>query len=107
MSIDIEDLIKRWQRAGVRAQEEKVRVIELNGEFRATSSSQPLESYRLWPSEYGWACECQANQEHHVPCKHLAALADLIGLDLLADTRTTATVPEAGDLAQSQRVKAP
>lgn len=92
---DMQDLIKRWQRAGMRAQEEKVRVIDLGGEYRATSSSQPLESYRLWPSEYGWACECQANNEHLMPCKHLAALADVLGIDVLSDTRTIATVPES------------
>jgi hypothetical protein len=83
----IDDILKRWQRASERADIEQVRVIEVDGEFRATSSSTPLRSYRLRHTDRGWSCECIANHEHMLPCKHLAALATILDLDLLADMR--------------------
>lgn len=82
-------LIERWKRAGVRAQEERVRVLEIDGEYYATSSSQPLGAYTLRRMEDGWACACVANSEHGLPCKHLWALADMLGLDLLSDVRVS------------------
>jgi hypothetical protein len=83
----MDDIIKRWQRATERADVEQVRVIEVGGEYRATSSSSPLHSYVLRSTDRGWACECIANREFMMPCKHLAALATVLGLDLIADMR--------------------
>ncbi|HLJ65970.1 MAG TPA: hypothetical protein VKX16_01255 [Chloroflexota bacterium] len=83
------DLIRRWQRAVERAGEEQVRIVNIGGELFATSSSQRMGAYRLSRTAAGWACECIANQEHLLPCKHLAALADALGLDVLADMRIT------------------
>lgn len=90
----MDDILKRWQRAAERADMEQVRIIEVDGELRATSSSTPLRSYRLQHSDRGWACECIANRDHMLPCKHLAALASVLDLDLLADMRVE--VPAAG-----------
>ena len=90
----IDDILKRWQRASERADIEQVRIIEVDGDFRATSSSTPLRSYRLQHTDRGWACECIANREHMLPCKHLAALASILDLDLLSDMRVE--VPTAG-----------
>jgi hypothetical protein len=83
----MDELIKRWQAAAVRAQEENVRVILLAGGYFAASSSHPLKAYHLDPSPAGWGCECVANADYHLPCKHLAALAQVLDLDLLADMR--------------------
>lgn len=79
------DIIERWQRAAERARDERVRVIAVGGEYRATSSSQALGSYRLTQGPEGWACECVANKEYGMPCKHLWALAEAIDLDVLRD----------------------
>jgi hypothetical protein len=83
----MDEIVKRWQRAAERAEVEQVRIIEVGGEYRATSSSVPLRSYRLQATDHGWACECIANREHMLPCKHLAALGSILDLDLLSDTR--------------------
>ncbi|HZU12865.1 MAG TPA: hypothetical protein VFB58_08500 [Chloroflexota bacterium] len=82
-----QDIIERWRRAGERANEEKVRILDLDGTYRATSSSHPLGSYRLEHTPEGWACECIANGEYRMPCKHLWALADALDLDVLRDMR--------------------
>lgn len=81
----MEALIQRWQRAAQRADEERVRILDIGGEYRATSSSHPLGSYRLCASVDGWTCECTANSEFGLPCKHLWALADVLGLDVFSD----------------------
>ena len=83
----MDDILKRWQRAAERADVEQVRVIEVDGEYRATSTSTPLRSYRMQHTDHGWACECIANHEHMLPCKHLAALASILDLDVIADMR--------------------
>ena|SRR5947209_3241846 len=83
----MEDILRRWQRAAERADIEQVRIIEVDGHYRATSSSTPLRSYRLQMTDRGWACECIANREHMLPCKHLAALASILDLDVLSDMR--------------------
>jgi hypothetical protein len=83
----MDEIIKRWQRAAERADVEQVRVIEVDGEYRATSSSSPLRSYALRRSDRGWTCECIANRDYMLPCKHLAALAAVIDVDLIAETR--------------------
>lgn len=83
--MEIDELVRRWQRAAERADMEQVRILDLNGEYRAASSTRPLASYALHKTERGWACECEANALHGVPCKHLAALADVLDLDVLAD----------------------
>jgi hypothetical protein len=79
------DILARWRRAAQRAQDEKVRILEIDGQYRATSSSRPLGSYRLWHTPDGWMCECPANYEHGKPCKHLWALSELLDLDVLSD----------------------
>jgi hypothetical protein len=81
------DVIRRWQRAAERADEERVRVLAINDELRATSTSHPFSSYLLHITPGGWACECRANAEFGMPCKHLSALADLLNLDVLSDVR--------------------
>lgn len=83
--MEMEQLIARWRRAAERADEEQVRVMKLGDEYRAASSSTPLASYALRLTDAGWSCECEANAVHGVPCKHLAALADLLDLDVLSD----------------------
>lgn len=90
--MDKNELIKRWQHAAERAQEEHVRILALGGEYRATSSSRPLGSYLLHRTPEGWMCECTANGEYGMPCKHLWALTEALGLDLISDIRIT---PEA------------
>ena len=62
-------------------------VLAIDGEYRATSSSHPLGSYRLMNNGDGWSCECIANREYGMPCKHLWVLADALGLDILTDIR--------------------
>src|SRR5919202_4003720 len=57
----VEGIVQRWQRAAQRAADEQVRIIAVNGEYRATSSSTPLGSYLLQKSEAGWTCGCVAN----------------------------------------------
>jgi hypothetical protein len=84
-----QDIIQRWQRAAQRAEEEKVRVITVDGQYRATSSSHPLGSYLLENTPEGWACECIANHDYMMPCKHLWALADALNLDVLKDMRVS------------------
>ena len=79
------DIILRWQRAAERARDEQVRVIEVGGRYRATSSSHALRSYRLRRGAEGWSCECIANSEYGMPCKHPWALAEAIDLDVLRD----------------------
>lgn len=81
----MEETIHRWERAGKRADEEHVRIILVNGEYRATSTSQPLRSYHLQETSDGWTCECIANGQYGMPCKHLWALAGVLGLDVLSD----------------------
>jgi hypothetical protein len=93
------DILARWQRAAQRVQDEQVRILEIDGQYRATSTSRPLGSYRLWRTPDGWVCECPANYEHGKPCKHLWALSELLDLDVLADIRvdwdTDEQAPEA------------
>jgi hypothetical protein len=84
---EMDEIVRRWQRATARADEEQVSIIDVDGEYRATSSSVPLGSYRLRKTDRGWACTCIANEEHLLPCKHLAALAEVLNLDVLADMR--------------------
>jgi hypothetical protein len=79
------DLIDRWTRAAERAAEEQVRVLAIDGHYFATSSSQPLRAYRLERGEHGWRCQCVANGDHGMPCKHLWALCETLGLDVLSD----------------------
>lgn len=93
--MDTNHLVKRWQHAAERAAEEQVRVLALGGEYRATSSSHSLGSYLLHRTPEGWACECIANGEYGMPCKHLWALAEALGLDVLTDMRIAAE-DEAG-----------
>jgi len=83
----MDDVIKRWQRAAQRAQEEQIRLVKVHGEYHATSSSQPLGSYQIWRSPDGWACDCVANREYGMPCKHLWVLAEILDLDVLSDVR--------------------
>ncbi|MBV9281868.1 MAG: SWIM zinc finger family protein [Chloroflexi bacterium] len=83
----MEGLIARWRNAARRAEEEQVRILSIDGAYRATSSSRPLGSYRLDRTVDGWTCECVANREYGMPCKHLWALAEALGLDVLADVR--------------------
>lgn len=83
----MDELIKRWQRAIEKAHDEKVRVIRVGNELRATSSSLELGTYELHRTPEGWTCECRASQEFGIPCKHLAALAELLDIDVLADVR--------------------
>lgn len=80
-----QEIIRRWQRAAQRALDENVRVLNINGQYRATSSSHPLGSYLLSNDGAGWTCECIANREYHMPCKHLWALAEALDLDVLKD----------------------
>jgi hypothetical protein len=93
-----QDIIQRWQRAAQRADEEKVRIVEVGGVYRATSSSHPLGSYVLEKTAEGWACACIANHDYMMPCKHLSALADTLGLDVLTEARVAWT-PEAAEIA--------
>lgn len=81
------DIIERWKRAGLRADEEKVRILQLDSGYRATSTSHPLQSYVLTRTDEGWTCDCIANGEYHMPCKHLWALAAALDLDVLRDMR--------------------
>jgi hypothetical protein len=85
--MEVDQIIRRWQRAAERAQDERVRVVAVGGEYRATSSSHPLGTYVLSRGPEGWQCECVANGEYGMPCKHLWVLAGLLGLDLFADVR--------------------
>ena len=82
-----QEIIDRWRRAAARAEEEKVRIIDVDGQYRATSSSQPLGSYRIQKTPEGWTCECIANGEYGMPCKHLWKLAEDLNLDVLRDMR--------------------
>jgi hypothetical protein len=84
---NMESIVRRWQAASERALDEGVRIVQIDGRRYATSSSQPLGAYELTKTADGWACSCIANREYGMPCKHLAALADALGLDLLSDTR--------------------
>ncbi len=93
--MEMDELITRWQHAAERAQDEQVRVLAIGGEYRATSSSHPLASYLLHRTPAGWACECVANGEYGMPCKHLWALAEALGLDVLSDMRITASNAES------------
>lgn len=93
--MEMHELIERWRRAAERAEEEKVRILALGGEYRATSSSHPLGSYLLHGSSQGWACECIANAEYGMPCKHLWVLAEMLGLDVLTDIRISQDVVES------------
>jgi hypothetical protein len=92
------EIIRRWQRAAQRADEEKVRIVDVDGEYRATSSSHPLGSYRLEKTSEGWACECIANHDYMMPCKHLWALSEALDLDVLKDMRV-AWDPESATIA--------
>jgi SWIM zinc finger len=81
----MDQLIARWERAAQRAGDEKVRILRIGGQYWATSSSKQLGSYLLQRSSNGWTCECPANREFKVPCKHLWALAEVLALDPLSD----------------------
>lgn len=83
----MDEIVRRWRRAAERVDTEQVRVIAVGGEYWATSSSRLLGSYRLRPTDHGWTCDCVANREYMLPCKHLAALAAALNLDVLADMR--------------------
>lgn len=85
----MEAVIERWQRAAERAAEERVRILLIDGHYRATSSSHPLGSYLLDRTPGGWTCGCLANREYGTPCKHLWALAEALDLDILNDMRIT------------------
>lgn len=93
-----QEIVRRWQRAAQRAEEEKVRILDVEGEFRATSSSHPLGSYHLDKTPQGWTCECIANHDYMMPCKHLWALAEALNLDVLKDMRVSWS-PETAELA--------
>ncbi len=92
-----QDIVNRWHRAAQRADEEKVRIVNVDGQYRATSSSHPLGSYLLQQTREGWACECIANHDYMMPCKHLWALADVLNLDVLKDMRVSWS-PETAEL---------
>lgn len=89
----MDELIRRWQRATERAAEEQVRVVRLGEGYFATSSSQVFGAYQLLPSAEGWTCECIANGHYHLPCKHLAALAEALDLDVFSDVRIDWSLP--------------
>lgn len=91
----MQEIVKRWRRARERAMEERVRVVEIDGKFFATSSSRPMGTYELRCTEEGWTCSCVANEQYHTPCKHLAALAEMTDLDLLSDVRLDLEALEA------------
>jgi hypothetical protein len=91
------DILLRWERAAERARDERVRIIAVGEEYRATSTSHQLGSYLLTPGPEGWSCECVANREYGMPCKHLWALAEALDLDVLRDTRVLWSAE--GDLA--------
>lgn len=84
---DMDQIIERWRRAEERVLEEGVKILEIGGEYRATSTSTALASYRLYRTTEGWGCECPANAQYGRPCKHLAALSENLGIDLLSDVR--------------------
>lgn len=67
--------------------EERVRIVNVEGRFFATSSSTPLGTYELRRTDEGWGCTCVANEQYRNPCKHLAALADVTEIDLLSGVR--------------------
>lgn len=91
----MDELVRRWQAASERALDEKIRIIEIDGKRYATSTSQPLGAYELTLTEEGWGCSCIANREYGMPCKHLAALAQVLGLDLLGEVRLDWSALEA------------
>ena len=93
----MDEIIQRWSRAAQRAADEQVRIIEVDGQYRATSSSRPLGSYLLRRTDAGWTCSCIANGEYEMPCKHLWALAEVLGLDVLADMRVASPDDSDGD----------
>jgi hypothetical protein len=97
----MDEIIKRWQAASERAIDEKVRIVEIDGHRYATSSSQPLGAYELTKTNEGWGCSCIANREYGMPCKHLAALAETLGLDVLSDMRIDWNAVETPEPAQS------
>jgi hypothetical protein len=97
----MDEIIKRWKAASERAIDERVRIVEIGSRRYATSSSQPLGAYELSQTEGGWACSCTANCEYGMPCKHLAALADALGLDLLGDMRIDWNAVETPEPVQS------
>src|SRR5947209_1157071 len=99
----MDDIIKRWQAASERSLEERVRIVEIDGRLHATSSSQPLRAYDLSRTEQGWGCSCPANAEYGMPCKHLAALADALGLDVLSDMRIDWDAVQVAETAHSVR----
>jgi hypothetical protein len=92
----MEAVIARWQRAAERAAEERVRIVLIDGHYRATSSSHALGSYQLEKTSGGWTCGCIANKEYGTPCKHLWALAEALDLDILNDMHVTWT-PETAE----------
>ena len=88
MDRDLEQkLVHRWERAAQRAQDEGVRILRIGDEYRATSTSHPLGSYVFEHGPEGWTCECIANREYGLPCKHLWMLAEALDLDVLQDVR--------------------
>ncbi len=93
--MEMDELVTRWQHAAERATDEHVRVLAIGCDYRATSSSHLLGSYLLHKTPGGWACECVANAEYGMPCKHLWALAEALGLDVLSDMRIAASNADA------------
>lgn len=97
----MDEIVRRWQSASERALEEGIRIVDINGRKYATSTSQPLGAYELTRTDEGWSCSCIANREYGMPCKHLAALADALDLDLLNDMRIDWSALEAVEPAHS------
>jgi hypothetical protein len=79
------DVIQRWRRAAERAAEQQIRILRVDGRYLATSASHPLGFYELYQAESGWTCNCPANGEYGLPCKHLWVLTEQLGLDPLVD----------------------
>src|ERR671933_226407 len=94
----MQELVRRWQRAGMRASEEAVRVVRVGDEYYASSSSKQLGSYHLTCTSEGWTCECIGNAKYGLPCKHLAALATALDLDVLAEIRAGLPVEHVSGL---------
>lgn len=82
-----EEMILRWRRAMERVLAENVRIMRIGDVYYAASSSIPLGSHRLEATVEGWICDCIANSGYGMPCKHIAALATEIEIDLLHDVR--------------------
>ena len=99
----MDDIVKRWQAASERALDEGIRIVDIGGRHYATSTSQPLGAYELSRTAAGWGCSCIANREYGMPCKHLAALAQQLDLDLIGDMRIDWDAVEAVEPAHVAR----